>query len=121
MDATGARVWTDHNFMLRRERREPTHIPNLEIAHAGTLRSLRNGLGMEVWTTEPAMQVYDGTKVRTPVPGLHGRPYGSCAGICLEPQHVPDSPNLPHFPSTVLRPWEVYRQVTEYRFALPTG
>ena len=38
------------------------------------------------------------------------------AGFCLEPQHVPDSPNLPHFPSTVLRPGEVYRQVTEYRF-----
>ena len=33
-----------------------------------------------------------------------------------KPQHVPDSPNLPHFPTTVLRPGEVYRQVTEYRF-----
>jgi aldose 1-epimerase len=88
----------------------------LEIAHAATLRSLKSGLGMEVWTSEPALQVYDGFKVATPVAGLDGKPYGPSAGICLEPQHVPDSPNLPHFPTTVLRPGSVYRQVTEYRF-----
>ena len=41
---------------------------------------------------------------------------GACAGIALEPQHVPDSPNLPHFPATVLRPGEVYRQISEFRF-----
>ena len=51
-----------------------------------------------------------------PVPGLDGARYGSHAGLCLEPQHVPDSPNNPQFPNTVLRPGEVYRQVTEYRF-----
>jgi aldose 1-epimerase len=42
--------------------------------------------------------------------------YGARAGLCLEPQNVPDSPNVPHFPSPVLRPGEVYRQVTDYRF-----
>jgi len=71
---------------------------------------------MEVWTTEPALQVYDGFKLDTPVVGLDGVRYGACAGIALEPQHVPDSPNLPHFPSTVLRPGEVYRQISEFRF-----
>jgi len=113
----GVRAWYDHNYILRRDRREPSVAPGLEVAHAATLASLRNGLVMEVWTSEPALQVYDGHKVATPVPGLGGVPYGACAGICLEPQHVPDSPNLPHFPSTVLRPGELYRQVTEYRFA----
>ena len=62
------------------------------------------------------LQVYDGAKVDVPVPGLDGARYGSHAGLCLEPQHVPDSPNNPQFPNTVLRPGEVYRQVTEYRF-----
>jgi len=115
-DAAGQRVWYDHNYVLRRDRREPCAAAGLEIAHAATLAGPRSGLAMEVWTTEPALQVYDGAKLATPVPGLDGAPYGPNAGLCLEPQHVPDSPNLPHFPSTVLRPGEVYRQVSEFRF-----
>jgi aldose 1-epimerase len=71
---------------------------------------------MEVWTTEPACQLYDGAKLNVPVAGLDGARYGTSAGVCLEPRHVPNSPNLPHFPSTVLRPGAVYRQVREYRF-----
>jgi aldose 1-epimerase len=116
MEADEARRWYDHNFILRRDRREPSVMPGLDIAHAGTLRSPKNGLSVQVWTTEPAMQVYDGANCAVPANGLDGSPIGPSAGICLEPQHVPDSPNLPHFPSTALRPGEVYRQVTEYRF-----
>ena len=114
--ADGQRVWYDHNFVLRRERRE-SDPSGLEIAHAATLSSARSGLAMEVWTTEPCLQVYDGFKVNVPVEGLDGARYGANAGICLEPQHAPDSPNLPHLPSTVLRPGDLYRQVTEYRFS----
>lgn len=117
LNADGTRFWYDHNFMLRRDRREPSTAAGLEIAHAATLASRTSRLAMEVWTTEPAMQVYDGQGIKPPVPGHHGGLYGPCAGIALEPQHVPDSPNLPHFPTTVLRPGEVYRQVTEYRFS----
>lgn len=112
----GSRFRYDHNYLLRRDRREPAAATGLELAHAATLRSRRSGLAMEVWTTEPALQVYDGFKLDTPVAGLDGIRYGACAGIALEPQHVPDSPNLPHFPSTVLRPGEVYRQISEFRF-----
>ncbi|WP_332695290.1 aldose epimerase family protein [Bosea sp. (in: a-proteobacteria)] len=114
-NADGSRFWYDHNYILRRDRREAT-AGGLELAHAATLRSRRSGLAMQLWTTEPALQVYDGAKLNTPVPGLGGVAYGPNAGIALEPQHVPDSPNLPHFPSTVLRPSEVYRQVSEFRF-----
>ncbi len=106
----------DTNYMLRRDRTEPATEDGLRVAHAATLRSPRSGLSMQVWTTEPALQVYDGAKLNTAVPGLDGEPYRANAGIALEPQHVPDSPNLPHFPSTVLRPGELYRQVTHYRF-----
>jgi aldose 1-epimerase len=113
----GTRHWYDHNFILRRDRRETSHMPGPELALAATLRSLRNNLCLQVWTTEPACQIYDGVKLATPVNGLDGKPYGASSGICIEPQHVPDSPNLPHFPSTVLRPGGVYGQVTEYRFA----
>lgn len=111
----GARFWYDHNFVLRRERREPG-AGGTELAHAATLASAISGLQMEVWTTEPCLQVYDGFKLNLPVPGLDGTRYGANAGIALEPQHAPDSPNLPHMPATVLRPGELYRQVTEYRF-----
>lgn len=114
-DAAGERVRYDHNFFLRRERREP-FAPGLELAHAATLASARSKLAMEVWTTEPCLQFYDGAKLNLPVPGLDGARYGACAGLCLEPQHAPDSPNHPHFPSTVLRPGELYRQVSEFRF-----
>ena len=114
--ADGQRHWYDHNYVLRRERTEPSAGEGLRVAHAATLAAPDKSLAMEVWTTEPALQVYDGFKVNLTVPGHDGVRYGANAGICLEPQHVPDSPNLPHFPSTVLRPGEVYRQVTEYRF-----
>lgn len=119
IDAAGARVHYDHNFFLRRERREP-FAPGLELAHAATLASARSKLAMEVWTSEPCLQFYDGAKLNLPVPGLDGATYGPCAGLCLEPQHAPDSPNHPHFPSTVLRPGDLYRQVSEFRF-LPSS
>jgi aldose 1-epimerase len=114
--ANGAQVWTDHNFMLRRNRTTPSAAQGLDLAHAATFASEKSQLALDVWTTEPAMQVYDGFKVDVPVPSLDGARYGAHAGLCLEPQHVPNSPNLPQFPSTVLRPGDVYRQATEYRF-----
>jgi aldose 1-epimerase len=112
----GERVRYDHNYVLRRSRLEPSGIAHLPLAHAATLSSRKSGLAMEVWTTEPGVQAYDGFKVNLPVPGHDGATYGPNAGLCLEPQHFPDSPNLAHFPSTILRPGETYRQVTEYRF-----
>lgn len=114
-DSAGSRIAYDNNFMLRRERREPGGA-GVELAHAATLASLKNRLAMEVWTTEPCLQFYDGGKLAVPAVGHEGARYGAAAGLCLEAQHAPDSPNNPHFPSTVLRPGEIYRQVTEYRF-----
>ncbi|TDD40660.1 galactose mutarotase [Nonomuraea terrae] len=69
------------------------------------------GLTMEVTTTEPGVQFYTGAM-------LDGTatPYGPFAGLCLETQHFPDSPNQPRFPSTVLRPGERRTSTTSYRF-----
>lgn len=115
MGEDGQRQWYDHNFVLRRERKE-IDASGLEVAHAATLASAKSGLSMEVWTTEPCIQLYDGFKVNVPVTGHDGASYKANAGLCLEPQFAPESPNLPHMPSTVLRPGDLYRQVTEYRF-----
>lgn len=115
-EASGRPYRYDINFVLRRDRQEPSGIEGRPLAYAGTFASAQSGVALEVWTTEPGMQVYDGWMTDVPVPGIDGRPYGANAGLCLEPQHFPDTPNRPHFPDAILRPGKAYRQVTEYRF-----
>ncbi|MEE1612261.1 aldose epimerase family protein [Microvirga sp. CF3016] len=99
----------DINYVLRG--------PYDELRHAATLASRRNGLAMELWTTEPGVQFYDGHLIDIPVNGLGGVQYGRHAGLCLEPQRFPDSPNNAHFPSSILRPGQVSRQTSELRFS----
>ncbi|MEV5410716.1 aldose epimerase family protein [Thermopolyspora sp. NPDC052614] len=70
-----------------------------------------SGRVMEVTTTEPGVQFYAGGMLDPAA-----TPYGPHAGLCLETQHFPDSPNRPGFPSTVLLPGEEFRSTTEYRF-----
>jgi aldose 1-epimerase len=88
------------------------------LRHAATLASRNNGLAMELWTTEPGLQFYDGHMLDIPVPGLRGASYRARAGLCLEPQRFPDGPNRRHFPSCLLRPGEVSRQESELRFSV---
>jgi len=100
----------DHNWVLAGAR--PTQG---QLRHALSLRSRKSGLALEVHTTEPGIQVYTGGKLDVPVPGLDGASYRPFGGVAIEPQVFPDSPNKPHFPDPVLRPGEVYRQVSEFR------
>lgn len=88
------------------------------LARAATLASPLSGIALDLWTTEPGLQVYDGHKLAVPVPGLEGVAYGRCAGIALEPQRFPDAPNHAHFPSATVRPGTVSRQATELRFSV---
>lgn len=115
--AGGGHFGYDSNYLLRRDKREADRS-GLELALAATVSSNRSGVTMEAWTTEPCVQFYDAHKLHIPVAGLGGATYGPCAGLCLETQHAPDSPNLPHLPSTELRPGAVYRHITEYRFSV---
>jgi aldose 1-epimerase len=77
----------------------------------------KTGTRLEIHSTEPGVQFYDGAKVNVAPLGLGDRPFGNNAGLCLETENFPDAPNQPSFPSAVLRPGETYRQVTEYRFS----
>lgn len=107
-DENGERVRYDLNFALR---------GGCDVlAHAATLSSTRSGVALEVWTNAPGVQLYDGFKLNVAPPGLNGAHYGANAGLCLETQHFPDSPNRPHFPSIILRPGERYTHTVEYRF-----
>ena len=89
-----------------------------DLAHAATLLSRNSGVEMELWTTEPGLQFYDGHLLDIPVPGLGGARYTPRDGLCLEPQRFPDGPNKAHFPSCILEPGEISRQVSELRFAM---
>ncbi|GAA3217643.1 aldose epimerase family protein [Actinocorallia longicatena] len=75
-----------------------------------------SGRIMEVTTTEPGVQLYTANFLDGRIPGTSGRTYRQGAGLCLETQHFPDSPNRPDFPSTVLRPGAEHRSTTVYRF-----
>lgn len=98
----------DHNLCLSDGR--------VALRDVATLRSERSGVTMTLATTEPGLQVYDGAKLATPVPGLGGRIYRARAGVALEPQGWPDAPNRPDFPSVALRPGETYAQTTTFAF-----
>lgn len=98
----------DHNFCLSAARGA--------MRQAAWVQGAVSGVEMEVWSTEPGVQFYAGHYMEGAIPGLEGRSYGQCSGFCLEPQVWPDSPNRPYFPQALLRPGEVYRQTTEYRF-----
>ena len=102
--------WYDHNFVLRGKIGE--------LHPAATMRDPKSGRKLEIWTTEPCLQMYgaqnmDGTMNAKAV----GVKYPQFAGVALETQHYPDSPNHSEFPSTVLRPGETFRSRTEYRFS----
>jgi aldose 1-epimerase len=103
------RILYDINYVLRGK--------TGELHRAATLKSLKSGVAMELWTTEPGLQFYDGHLLNMTVPGLNGTPYGPHAGLCLEPQRFPDGPNKAHFPPSILEPGFVSRQVSELRFS----
>ena len=74
------------------------------------------GRRVELWTDRPGVQFYTGNFLDGTVVGRDGTTYRQSDALCLEPQHFPDSPNQPDFPSTVLRPGDTYRARDIYRF-----
>ncbi len=95
--------------------------------HDGTLRLAArledpaSGRSLELHTTEPGVQFYSGNFLDGTLRG-HGRTvYGHRAAICLEPQRHPDSPHHADWPTTILRPGEVYRSRSVYRFGASAG
>lgn len=102
----------DHNFVIATDAPKHGGVPV-----AVRLRDLRTGRQLEVRTTEPAVQVYSGNNLNGAMLGAGGRTLRQGDGIAFETEHFPDSPNHPNFPSTVLRPGEVFRSVTEWAFS----
>ena len=76
-----------------------------------------SGRCLEMWTTEPGVQFYS-SNWHSGLVGTHGTVYGKYSALCFEAQHFPDSPNRAYFPSCILRPGEVYKQKTVYKFSV---
>ncbi len=72
---------------------------------------------LEVWTTSPGLQFYTGNFLDGSITGKGGRVYQFRDAFCMEPQHFPDSPNHPDFPTTELKPGETYHNTIIYKFA----
>ncbi|TLX71281.1 galactose mutarotase [Labilibacter sediminis] len=89
-----------------------------ELKHAATLSDLKSGRVMEVYTTEPGLQLYTANWLDGTIVGKSGKPLGFREAVCIETQHFPDSPNQPHFPSTILHPGEEFESITIYKFSL---
>ncbi|MCY0925330.1 galactose mutarotase [Streptomyces sp. H27-H1] len=99
----------DHNFVL-------SPHGNDVLRRAAVLHAPASGRRMEVLTTEPGLQVYTAGHFDGTVVGKGGAPYRAGAGLALETQHFPNSPNRPGDPSPVLRPDDEYRSRTVLRF-----
>jgi aldose 1-epimerase len=117
--AVGARIEADDEQLKWAKGYDHTYVIR---GRAGTMRRAarveepKTGRVLEVWTTEPGVQLYTGNYL-SGAAGKGGKPYGFRTGFCLETQHYPDSPNKPGFPSTVLRKGGRYRTTTVYKFS----
>ena len=101
--------WYDHNFVLNGKKGV--------VKLACELSDPKSGRVLEIFTTEPCMQMYGAQNMTTALPAKEkGKMLCPCAGVALETQHYPDSPNHPEFPTTVLRPGEMFSSMTLYTF-----
>jgi aldose 1-epimerase len=98
----------DHCFALRTTAAAPIQ--------AIRVRDPASGRMLEIETDQPGIQVYTGNKLNGTFAGHGGIIYRQFAGLALEPQDFPDAPHHPSFPSTTLRPGELYRRIIRYRF-----
>jgi aldose 1-epimerase len=100
----------DHNFVLTG--------PDALLKWAARVREPSKGRTLEIWTTEPGLQVYTGNFLRGDLVGKKGKTYGIRGGLCLETQHFPDSPNQREFPSTVVSAGGKYTSHTIFRLGV---
>jgi aldose 1-epimerase len=98
----------DHNFVL--------DSGGGTLAKAAEVYEPKSGRVLEVWTTEPGMQLYTGNFLDGSIAGKGGKVYRRRYGLCLETQHFPDSPNKPSFPAVTLKSGQTFRSTTAFRF-----
>jgi len=101
----------DHNWVLK-------NANSSEQRLAASVYEPSSGRVMDVFTDQPGVQFYTGNHISPKHLGKQGMPYSPHDGFCLETQNFPDSPNQAHFPSSILKPGELYETSTSYRFGI---
>ncbi len=96
----------DHNYVFQKA---PDALERVAVLAEET-----SGRRLEVYTTEPGMQLYTGNNLDGSFTTDDGIPIHKYAAVCLETQHFPNSPNEPSFPDTILRPGKTFHSVTKY-------
>ncbi len=99
----------DHNFVINK--------PFGDLGLMARVYEPVTGRVLEVLSTEPGLQFYSGNFLDGKITGKYGQVYNFRHGFCMEPQHYPDSPNKPEFPSVVLKPGETYRNTILFKFS----
>jgi aldose 1-epimerase len=99
----------DHNWVFNK--------PAGHLASVARVTDKISGRCMEVFTTQPGMQFYSGNFLDGTITGKGGQKYHRRHAFCMEPQHFPDAPNQPKFPSIELKPGQVYKNTIVYKFS----
>ena len=100
----------DHNYVVNKSPEDLEHIA--EVFEPST------GIHMDVYTTEPGVQLYTAVHFDGSIVGKSGKKYEQFYSFCLETQHFPNTPNQSNFPSTLLKPGETYKQDTVYKLTV---
>ena len=119
--AIGARINDPDPALQQARGYDQNWVINKPLGEFGLLARVAepgSGRWMEVWSDEPGLQFYTGNFLNGTIKGKGGVIYQQRAGFCLEPQHYPDSPNKPNFPSVVLQPGQPFRSTIVYRFGV---
>ena len=106
----GKPIGYDHNYVLNDSGKGSRLIVTVEDPKSGRV--------LHVYSDQPGVQFYSGNFLDGSITGKDGKVYQQYDAFCLEPQHFPDSPNQPSFPSTVLKPGEVYHSTISYGFSI---
>ena len=100
----------DHNYVLNKREEG-------ELSFAAKVTEPVSGRSLEVYTTEPGVQLYTGNWLNG-FTGAHGATFPARSAVCFEAQSFPDTPNRPYFPAATLHPGETYNQTTIYEFGV---
>ncbi|MGD9492576.1 MAG: aldose epimerase family protein [Bacteroidales bacterium] len=87
-----------------------------ELTHCACVIASQSGCTMDVYSTLPGLQFYTDNHDNGNIPGKSGKMYPIRSALCLEPQQFPNAPNIPAFPSTLLKPNENYYEIIQYQF-----
>lgn len=118
--AVGERIDEDFEQLVFGKGYDHTYVLNKtadELSFCARCRSPKTGIVLEVYTTQPGVQLYTGNWMTGHFEGKPGQRYPERAALCLETQHFPDSPNQPGYPTTTLRPGERFESSTYFKFS----